>query len=184
MERHLLHIGLSRALGGRDVGGARCVQWAVETLRVFSGILAFSRVFWRFIVYSRRSQGFGGYPRRILALSRVVAYRLYPFLVPSRVSRLRSRIWLKRNTAGVLSDPVTPFSGADMEPLLSHGVAPLERRLVGRAASASSGGQRRSKRQRQTHSGPSVVLPCLVLVVVLSSLVLCCLLLCCLVLCC
>ena len=43
----------------------------------------------------------------------LVACRLYPYPVPSRVSRLRSRIWPKRNTAGVLSDPVIPFFGCD-----------------------------------------------------------------------
>ena len=54
-------------------------------------------------------------------LSRIVAYRLYLFLVPSRVSRSRSRFWLKRDKAGVLSDPVAPFSGVDTEPFQCHG---------------------------------------------------------------
>ena len=51
----------------------------------------------------------------ILRLLRVVAYRRYIFLVPSRDSALRSRFWLKRSKAGVLPDPVALCSGVDMQ---------------------------------------------------------------------
>ena len=46
---------------------------------------------------------------------RVVAHRRYILLVPWRDSGLRSRFWLKRDKAGVLSDLVTFCSVLAME---------------------------------------------------------------------